>query len=245
MTPTPDLLNEIAPTGTLRAAINHGNPVLAKRGPDGGRPQGVSVDLAAEVARRLGLPLAFVEFDGAAQVADCAGAGVWDIAFLAVDPKRAEQVAFTPPYVVIEGSYLVRDDALQQRIDDFDRPGLRIAAAKGAAYELVLARTLKQATLVHTATSPEALQRFLDDGLEAAAGVRQPLLRFAAGHPGLRVIPGRFAAIEQAMGVPRGRPAALAWLIAFIEEAKAGGAVAEALARHGQTDAAVAPPAAG
>jgi polar amino acid transport system substrate-binding protein len=237
-----DIARELAPTGRLRAAINLGNPVLAGRGPDG-QPAGISVDLARELARRLTLPLDLLPFDAAGKVTDAAARNVWDIAFLAVDPRRAEEISFTPPYVVIEGTYLVREDSPLRAIDAFDRPGTRIAVGRGSAYDLFLTRALKRATLVRADTSDAAIKLFAAEKLDAVAGVKQPLVAFARETAGYRVIPGRFMAIEQAMGTPQGRPAASAFLRLFVEEMKASGFVAEAVARHNQPDAAVAPPA--
>ena len=233
-------IRDMAPTGRLRAAINYGNIVLARRGPDG-ELGGVSVDLARELARRLNLPLDVVAFDTAGKVTASAGSNVWDVAFLAIDPLRAAEIAFTPPYVLIEGTYLVPDASPLRTVTDLDRDGVRIAVGRGSAYDLFLTRALKHASLIRAETSDAAIRMFLDEKLDAAAGVKQPLVIFARDKPGFRVIPGRFMAIEQAMGVPRGREAAAGYLRDFVEEMKASGFVAAALARHQQPDAAVAP----
>ncbi len=241
MPPAPaDAIRELAPTGKLRAAINFGNPVLAQRDPATGEPRGVTAALARELARRLGVPIEFVPYDAAGQVSAAARSGVWDIAFLAIDPARAVDIAFTPPYVLIEGTYLVRDDSPLRAIDEFDREGVRIAVGDGSAYHLYLKRTLKKATLVAVRTSSDNVNYFLAERLEAA-GVKQPLVRFAAENPGVRVIEGRFMVIEQAMGTPQGRPEGARYLREYIEEMKASGFVARELERSGQTDAAVAP----
>jgi polar amino acid transport system substrate-binding protein len=237
-----DVARELAPTGRLRAAINFGNPVLAQR-TAAGEPAGVSADLARELGRRLDLPVDFVTFDTAGKVADAAMAGVWDVAFLAIDPLRANDIAFTAPYVLIEGAYLVRDESPIRAVEEVDRPGVRIGAATKSAYDLHLTRSLKHATIVRAPTSREVIDIFRREGLEVAAGVRQQVLQFAAADPSLRVLPGRFMAIEQAMGTPKGREAGLAYLRGFIEEMKATGFVAQALEKSGQRDATVAPPA--
>lgn len=246
MSPDPDraaILRDLAPSGTLRAAINYGNPVLAGKDPATGEPRGVSVDLARELARRLGVPVRFVTFDGAGKVFEAAKASGWDVAFLARDPARATEILFTAPYVIIEGTYLVPDGSPFRAVEDLDRPGVRIAVGKGAAYDLFLSRSLKHAQLVRSDTSAGAVELFVREGLDAAAGVKNPLTAYAAAHPGVRVVPGRFTAIEQAMGTIQGRAAGGAHLQAFIEEQKASGFVAAALERHGQRDAVVAPPA--
>ncbi len=167
--------------------------------------------------------------------------GAWDVAFLAIDPKRAAEIDFTAPYVIIEGSYMVRTDSPLRAIEDVDRPGVRIAVGNGSAYELYLSRTIKHAQLVRAATGAEAIDQFFRDGLEVAAGVKSPLVRYAQAHEGLRVMDGRFMAIEQAMGTPKGRDAGASYLRGFVEELKASGFVADALARSGQHDAKVAP----
>ena len=236
--------NDIAPGGTLRVAINYGNPVLAQKDPASGEPRGVSADIAHELAQRLALPHAFVTFDAAGKVFEALSQGAWDVAFMAIDPKRAAEIDFTPPYVIIEGSYMVPAGSSLRVIDDVDRAGVRIAVGSGSAYDLYLTRTIKHAQIVRAPTGNEAIAMFERDGLEVAAGVKSPLLRLAASRPDLRVMEGRFMAIEQAMGVPKGRALAVAYLRTMIEELKASGFIAAALARSGQGDARVAPPAA-
>ena len=237
-----DALRDLAPDGRIRAAINFGNPVLAQQDPQTGQAQGVSVDLARKLGRRLGVPVELVTFDAAVKVFEALKTSSWDVAFLAIDPVRAAEISFTPPYVIIEGTYVVREDSPLHSITDFDHEGVRIAVGRGASYDNFLRRSLKHAQLVSADTSPAALELFLDQGLDAAAGVKQPLVAFAQRHPGLRVIEGRFTAIEQAMGTPKQRDAGSKYLTRFIEEMKACGFVASALARSGQHEAAVAPP---
>lgn len=236
------LVQQLAPGGVLRAAINYGNPVLAQKDPASGQPRGVSVDLARELARRLSLQLELVSFDAAGKVFEALKSAAWDVAFLARDPVRAAEITFTGPYVIIEGTYLVRSEASFSGVEDLDREGVRIAVGQGAAYDLYLTRTLKNAQLVRAATSPQAIDLFLSQSLEAAAGVRQPLEAFASTSRGVRVIQGRFTAIEQCMGIPNGRTAASEYLFRFVEEMKSSGFVAGALERSGQQAAAVAPP---
>ena len=236
-TVSPQVVNEIAPEGKLQAAINFGNPVLAQR-----EPRGISVDLSRELARRLGVAVEFVLFEAAGKVADAVKAGMWDVAFLAIDPGRANEIAFTAPYVVIEGTYLVSADSPLRSIEDVDREGVRIAVGKGSAYDLFLTRTIKKAQIVRAPTSPTVIDVFRDQKLEAAAGVRQQLIAFASGQPDVRVMDGRFMVIEQAIGTPKGRDKGLELLKSFVEDAKSSGFVADALTRSNQRDAAVAPP---
>ena len=236
-----EVLKALAPTGRVRAAINFGNPVLAQQDPATGEARGVSVDIARELGDRLGVGVDLVTFDAAGRVFAALADGAWDVAFLAIDPKRATEIDFTAPYVIIEGTYMVPAGSPLQCVDDVDRPGVRIAAGSGSAYELHLARTLRHGELVRAPTGPEAIEMFLRDGLEAAAGVKSPLLAFARGRTDVRVMDGRFMAIEQAMGTPKGRAAGAAYLRGTIEALKASGFVAAGLARSGQHDAVVAP----
>lgn len=230
---------DLAPTGTLRAAINLGNAVLARRDADG-TVSGVSVDLARALATRIGVPVAFVTYDGAGAVSGAAASGTWDLCFLAVDPERAEGIAFTAPYLVIEGSYLVPADSPIREAEDVDREGVRIAVGRGSAYDLHLSRTIRHATLERAPTSPAAIALFAESRLDVAANVRQPLEAYAAAHPEVRMLPGHFMEITQAMGVPKDRSAGMAYLRRFVEDMKADGFVAELLRANGQS-ATVAP----
>lgn len=236
-----EIKNLIAPHGTLRVALNFGNPVLAKRRSGTNEPHGVSVELAQELAQRLGLDFSFVPYEAAGHVFADVHNDVWDLAFMAIDPKRAERVAFTKPYVIIEGTYMVSADSALRNVDDVDHDGIRVAVGKGAAYDLFLSRHLKHAQLVRASTSATAIDLFVEQGLDAVAGVRQPLMTYASAHPGYRVMEHRFTAIEQAMAVPRDRQLVCEALERYISELKANGFVADALARSGETAATVAP----
>lgn len=235
------IVRELAPTGRLRVAINLGNSVLAQSDPATGAPGGVTVDLARRLGENLGVPVDLSTFKSAGTAFDALKSGAIDIVFLAIDPLRAEYVAFTEPYVLIEGIFLVAVESGLHDIGNIDRPGVRVAVARGSAYDLFLTRELKAATLVRMPTGEGALQTFVDDKLEVAGGVRQPSLKFMASHANLRMIEPPFMQIRQAMGTAQGRPAAAAYLRVFIEEAKASGFVMEALLRSGQNDVAVAP----
>ena len=241
---SPAVRAELAPGGTLRAAINFGNPVLAQKEATTGEARGISVDLARELGRRLGVPVELVLFDAAGRVFDARGSDRWDVAFFAIDPARATEIAFTAPYVIVEGTYLVPAASPLRSVDDVDRDGVRIAVGTKSAYDLYLGRALKHAQLVRAPTSPAAIELFLDSKLDAAAGVRQPLVQFARARADVRVLDGRFMAIEQAMGTAKRNQAGAGYLRAFIEEMKATGFIARSLQRSGQVDATVAPPAA-
>jgi polar amino acid transport system substrate-binding protein len=232
---------EFAPTGVLRAGINLGNPVIAQREPRGGDPRGVGPGLARELAGRLGVPIRFVTFETAGKLADAAKEGVWDVAFLAIDPARATDIEFTSAYVNIEGTYMVPEESSLRSVDEFDRDDVRIAVGLKTAYDLFLTREMKRAQLIRAESSTAAIDLFLKDGLDAVAGVRQPLLAASAAHPNLRVLATSFMVIRQAAGVPKGRPAAARYLAEFIEKAKASGLVARTLKESGVADVSVAP----
>jgi len=235
------VVKELAPTGKLRVAMNFGNSVLAQKDPVTGAPRGVAAALARELAKRLGVEIAFTGFDAAGKVTDAAKEGGLDIVFLAIDPVRGAGIDFTGPYVLIEGAYAVPADSKISSNDEVDVAGNRIAVAKGSAYDLYLTRAIKNATLAREPSGPQAMELFVRDRLEVAAGVKQPIIAFAK-QQGARVLPGRFMVIEQAMGTMKGRPAGSRYLREFVEEMKASGFVAKALAESGQTDAGVAPP---
>jgi polar amino acid transport system substrate-binding protein len=241
MTPTPAIRSAFAPSGPLRAVINLGNPILAGRDA-AGNAAGVSVDLAAEFARRLGVGLELVVVDTAAQSVEAVVAENADIGFFAIDPLRGEHIAFTDAYVLIEGCYLVKQDSPLRANDEVDAAAHRVVVGKGSAYDLYLTRTLQQAQILRAPSSQTVVATFLDEGADVAAGVRQQLEADARRLGGLRLLGERFMVIRQAMGLPKSRgPEAAAYLTGFVEEMKAGGFVAAALARHGIEGASVAP----
>lgn len=244
MSPQPPAaaVSDLAPNGILRAAINVGNAVLAARPiTAGGEPTGVSVDLARELARRLGVRVQLIVFDAAGKVVEAGKTGGWDIAFVALDPARAAEIAQSPPYVQIEGAYLVRADSPLKSNEEVDRKGHRVVVGRNSAYDLHLTRNLKQAEIVRTQTSAAVVDEFMKHNYEVAAGVKQQLENDARRVPGVRLLPGRFMVINQAMASQRGKEAGARYVREFVEEMKRSGFVAQALARHNQS-ATVAPP---
>jgi polar amino acid transport system substrate-binding protein len=238
----PAVIQAFAPTGVLRASINLGNPILANRDAATGEPFGVSVDLARDFAAYLGLPLELVVFDAAGKSVEAVSDERADFGFFAVDPKRGETIAFTEPYVLIEGFYLVREDSPVRTNADVDVAQNRVAVGKGSAYDLFLTRELKAAKIVRAPTSPTVVQTFIEQNLEVAAGVKQQLQADASKVGGLRLLDERFMVIRQAMGVSKSRGEQAAAVLAdFVEQKKASGFVANALARHGIEGASVAP----
>lgn len=242
--PTEALARALAPAGRLRASINLGNPVLAHQDPVTGEAGGVSVDLARALGRELGLEVGLILFGKAAESVDAVRGGQADIGFFAIDPARSQGLRFTAPYLLIEGSYLVPGDSALRDNAGVDRPGVRVAVGQGSAYDLFLSRELQAAQVERVAGAPAVLQALAAGRVQVAAGIRQVLERWAGQDPSLRLLPGRFMVIQQAMGLPAGRGDAAARALAgFVERVKASGFVADALARHGVEGASVAPPA--
>jgi polar amino acid transport system substrate-binding protein len=239
--PSSSLVKEFAPTGTLRAAINFGNPILANKATATGLPYGVSVDLARELGKRLGVPVELVPFSTAGKVVEAVKAAQVDVAFVAIDPVRGADMGQTPAYVVIEGAYMVADASPIKTNAEVDRAGTRIVVGQGSAYDLYLTREIKAATLVRAPSSPAVVDMMVAQKIEVAAGVKQQLQMDAQRIPSMRLLDGRFMVINQAMGLPKGRDAALTYLSAYVQEMKASGFVAQALVRHGIEGAAVAP----
>jgi polar amino acid transport system substrate-binding protein len=231
-----EVVKDLAPGGKLRVGINFGNMVLAQGTPDA--PRGITPDLSRELGKRLGVPVEFIPFDAAGKTFEALKAGKLDLIFLAIEPVRAAEVEFTAPYVLIEGVYLVPKDSPLKTVADVDRDGVRIGVNKDSAYDLFLTRTLKHAKLLRTESGVDI---FVKDKLDAAAGVKQPMVIYAKNDPTVKVMDGRFMEIRQAMGTPKGRAVGARYLRAFIEEMKASGFVADALKRSNQPDAAVAP----
>ena len=234
---------EIAPTGVLRAGINTGNILLVTGRDEAGDPAGVAPDLAREIARRLALPLRFAPFARPADLADAATDGVWDIGLIGAEPARARKIAFSAAYAEIEACYLVPAGSPLQAVADVDRPGVRIAVAAGSAYDLWLERNLKHAALVRSKSTAEAQAVFAAQGLEVLAALREGLQASLDRLKGARILPGRFMAVQQAVGTQMEKPAAAAFLASFVEEAKASGLIARLIDRHGMTGRlTVAPP---
>lgn len=236
---TAAVTEDLTPSGVLRAAINLGNPVLAQGTPD--TPSGITVDIAREVGRRLGVAVELLCFDAARKSYEAMTSGRADLCFLAVDPAREAEVAFSAPYVVIEGVYAVPRDSPFTSPADIDRAGVRIGVKKGSAYDLFLSRTLQHATVVR---GDEGTDAFRTEGLEVAAGIRQPMTEFVAAHPDVRLIEDRFMQIQQAVGTPATRrPETVAFLRELVEDLKADGFVAASLRRANQSVSLAAPPA--
>ncbi len=238
-----DVVSQLAPTGVLRAGINLSNFLLVTGRSDAGDPVGVSPDMAAEIAKRLDVPLVLVPFESPGLVADAVGTGQWDIGLIGAEPQRAETIRFSPAYVEIEATYLVPAGSPIRTIDDVDRPGVRVAVSERSAYGLWLQRNLAHATLVPGGSIDGSFDAFVSGRLEVLAGLRTRLLKDARALAGSRILDGRFSAVQQAIGTAHGNDAAATFLEDFVESAKASGLVASLIAKHRVDGLSVAQPA--
>lgn len=223
---------DLAPTGTLRVALNLSNFLLVQHDAATGESRGVAPDLGREIAARIGVPVSFRTYETAGKVADDAAADAWDVAFIGAEPQREDVIAFTPAYVEIEATYLVPEGSPIRTLEDVDRPGVRIATAERSAYDLFLARTIRHASLVRAPGIASSFDRFVEERLEVLAGLKPRLIAEQARFPGSRILDGRFTAVQQAIGTPRARSRAATWLAAYVAEIKASGRVADSISRH-------------
>src|SRR5262252_7734500 len=238
---SPAARSDLAPTGKLRVGINYGNFLLVTKDPASGEPRGIAVDLARELGRRAGVPVEFVPYDAAGKLAEGVRAGSWDVGFLAAEPERANEITFSAAYLEIEATYLVPAGSPIRSIADVDRDGVRIAVAVKSAYDLYLSRTLRRAELVRAQGIDASYKLFVDAKLEVLSGLKPRLITDAETLPGSRVLDGRFTAIQQSIGTPKGRDGAAKYLREFVEDVKASGFVAQAIAKHGVRGVSVAP----
>jgi polar amino acid transport system substrate-binding protein len=230
---SPAVRSELAPTGTLRVGINLGNFLLTAKDPKTGEFKGVAVDLGKELGRRLGVSVEVIGYPSPGALADAVTTGAWDVGFLGAEPQRAEQIAFTPAYVEIEATYLVPPGSPIKTIADVDREGVRIALSGKSAYDLYLTRHLKHAQLVRETGADNVFKRFVDDRLDAIAGLRPRLVKDQANLAGSRILDGRFTAVQQAIGTPKARDAGARYLRDFVEDIKASGLVAKTIEKNG------------
>lgn len=233
--------SELAPTGVLRAGINMGNFLLVTGKTAAGDPQGVAPDMAAEIAKRLGVPVSYVKYERPSQLADAAGTGAWDIGLIGAEPQRAEKITFTPAYCEIEATYLVPAGSPLANVADVDRPGVRITTRRGAAYCLWLERNIKQATLILSDSADGPFNQFNAEKLEAYASLKPQLLSDAAKLPGSKILPGNFMTVQQAVGTAKANSAGAAFLRDFVAEAKSSGLVARLIEKHQVKGLSVAP----
>jgi polar amino acid transport system substrate-binding protein len=233
MAVSPIVLSDLAPTGKLRVGINMSNFLLTRTEPATGEPRGVAVDLGRELGRRLNVPVEIVPYPNPGALADAATSGVWDVGFLGAEPQRANEIDFTAAYVEIDATYLVQPGSALRSIGEVDREGMRIAVPTKSAYELYLTRSLKHAKLVHEKGADNAFRRFVDDKLDALAGLKPRLVTDHDKLPGSRILEGRFTAVQQAVGAPKGRRSGAQYLREFVEDIKASGLVARMIEKNG------------
>jgi len=236
-----EIVSQLAPTGVLRAGINTSNGLLVTGMSPSGDPQGVAPDMAAEIAKRLAVPVAYVKFDRPSKLADAAGTNQWDIGLIGAEPARAEKIAFTPAYCEIEATYLVQPGSAFNSVAEVDRPGARIAVRAGSAYDLWLARNIKHAKVVRSDTADGPLDQFVSERLDALAGLRPQLLADVKKVPGARILPGNFTAVQQAIGTAKPNAAGAEFLCTFVADAKRSGLVARLIERHHVVGLSVAP----
>jgi polar amino acid transport system substrate-binding protein len=242
-TPSDAAIRALAPTGTLRAAINLSNFLLVTGKGADGNPEGVSPDMARELAARLGVGLQLVRFKSPGELADAVDTGVWDVGNIGAEPARAEKIAFTAAYCEIEATYLVPPGSSITTPEEVDQPGKRIASAARSAYGLWLDRNIRHAEIINATGLDGSFEAFVGQQLDALAGLRPRLLTDVERLPGARILEGSFTAVQQAIGTPRDRdPAGFAFLEAFVEDAKASGLVASLIERHGVKGLSVAGP---
>ncbi|MBM3356124.1 MAG: ABC transporter substrate-binding protein [Betaproteobacteria bacterium] len=239
--PSAAVRSELAPTGRLRVGINLSNFLLTAKDPASGEFRGVAVDLGKELARRLGVPAEIIGYPNPGALADAATSGAWDVGFLAAEPKRANEIAFTAAYVEIEATYLVPPGSPLKAVAEVDREGMRIAVPEKSAYELYLSRTLKHAQLARTQGADNAFKLLVSDKLDALAGLRPRLVKDHEKLPGSRILDGRFTAVQQAVGTPKARVAGAKYLREFVEDVKAAGLVAQLIEKNGVRGLTVAP----
>ena len=242
--PTPAQKSELAPTGTLRVAVFTGNPVLGTADKASGEVKGTTATLGRALAQAAGVPVKIIGYSAIAKMVEDAKTGEWDVAVVAFDPARKSVVEFAPPHIVVDLTYLVAPGSNIRSVPEADRPGVSIAAAKGAATTLFLQRTLKSAQVMQADNEPAAFGLIKDGRAQVYAQNRYMLLGLADGLPGARVLEDRFSAAEMCLVLPKGRGAALAYVSEFVEQSKQSGTVQRAIDEAKLRGVSVAPTAA-
>ncbi len=229
---TPEIVSQLAPNGTLKAAINLSNFLLVTGRSSSGEPEGVAPDMARAIADRLGVGLQLVPYQTPGELSDAADSGVWDIGLIGAEPERAKKITFSSAYSEIEATYLVPPGSPLEHVSQVDRPGIRIAVAVRTAYDLWLVRHIEHAELVHAEGFDATFEMFVNDKLDALACLKSKLLSDAEKIPGSRILQGQFTAVQQAVGTAKGNVAGAKFLQDFVEEAKASGFVASLIQKH-------------
>ena len=230
--PTSDILQALAPTGTLRAGVYTGNFLLITGKTPEGDPDGVSPDLCRAIAHQLGVPLQLIPFKSQDALVDAVGSNNCDIGFVGADPDRAEKVTFTPAYVEIQATYIVPEASAIKHASEVDRAGVRIAVPARSAYGLWLNRNIKYAKLLEAEGFDATIELFTKDKLEALAGLRVGLEVDIKRIPGTRIVEGEFTMVQQGACARKGDQVANQFMFEFIETAKASGLVAQLIQKH-------------
>src|SRR3954462_3949868 len=233
---------ELAPTGVLRAGINLSNFLLVTGRSATSEPEGVAPDMAREIAKSLGVPVHYVTYKSPGELGDAVGSNAWDIGLIGAEPQRAEKIAFTAAYVEIEATYMVPPGSPIKSIAEVDRKGVRIAVSARSAYGLWLENNIKNATLLPISGLDAAYNKFADEKLEVLAGLRPGLLKDIEKMPGATILPGKFSAVQQAVGTAKPNKAGADYLANFVEQAKKSGLVASLIEKHKVKGLSVAPP---
>ncbi|HYD05204.1 MAG TPA: transporter substrate-binding domain-containing protein [Reyranella sp.] len=232
---------ELAPTGVLRAGINLSNFLLVTGRSANGDPEGVAPDVATAIAKSLGVPVKLVPYKTPGELGDAVGTDAWDIGLIGAEPQRAEKIAFTAAYVEIEATYMVPPGSAIKSIGEVDRKGVRISVSARSAYGLWLENNIRNATLMPIAGLDAAFNKFRDEKLEVLAGLRPGLLKDVEKMPGATILPGKFSAVQQAVGTARPNKAAAVYLADFVEKAKKSGLIAGFIEKHKVKGLSVAP----
>jgi polar amino acid transport system substrate-binding protein len=239
----PAVRSELVSEGKLRVGIILSNQVLVSRDTQSGELRGVSVSLGTAIAKRLDVPFVPVGYANPAALVQSFGRNEWDVAFLAFDPARATDVDFSPPYMVVENTYLVLPGSKVQSTETADAPGVKIAVPERSAPDLFLSRNVKAAEIIRVPGGADAAIEVLRSGrADAYAENAHMLSLYSERLPGSQVLPGRYTLIQHAVAVPKGKSAAAEFVKRFVEESKGDGTIANAVASAGLRRTAVAPP---
>ena len=236
-------MKELAPTGKLRVALVFApeKSIFFVVKDANGKPRGVTADIADALANKLNLPLEYVLFPNSGLATDAVESGAVDVSFMPVDEERKKRVAFGPNYVLGESTYMVTAALPARTIEDVDRAGVRVIGIANTTTVRAATRTLKNASISSVASVAEAVAMLRDGKADAFALSRDSLPTYVKQVPGSRITDGAFQQIGIAIAVAKGKPAALAAVTEFMDDAKKHGAVRKALDDAGFADITIAP----
>ena len=240
-TPTPEARQALAPTGKLRVGLWLGSPTHVIRDSASSEMKGVGFDLGKELARRMGVPFEPVLYPAIGPLLDGAKTGAWDIAFIGVNPERANYMDFTGLHIEVEFGYLVPGDSSISTLADVDRPGIRVAVPEKGSADIFLSRALKNAAVVRGLGLAGAMELLKSGKADVFGANKANLFEMSNQLPGFRVLDGRPGSEQQAMAMPKGRGLGVAYARKFIEGAKSEGLVKAAIEKVGLRGAVVPP----